>query len=93
MDKMTLSFFVAEILALLSMMAPVWVNNHKIKRGQLCQLRSDMLTIYYHNKEDKKIRQYEYENFEMMYKAYKALGGNSFIDKIKKDVEGWEVIT
>ena len=93
MDKMTLSFFAAEILALLTMMAPVWINNHKIKKGQLCQLRSDMLTIYYHNKEDKKIRQYEYENFELMYQAYKALGGNSFIDKIYGDVKSWEVIT
>ena len=93
MDKMTLSFFVAEILALVGMMAPVWVNNHKIKRGQLCQLRSEMLRIYYHNREKEEIRQYEYENFSMMYEAYKALGGNSFIDKIKKDVEKWEVIT
>ena len=93
MDKMTLSFFVAEILALVGMMAPVWVNNHKIKRGQLCQLRSEMLRIYYHNREKEEIRQYEYENFSMMYDAYKALGGNSFIDKIKKDVEKWEVIT
>ena len=93
MDKMTLSFFVAELLALLGMMAPVWVNNHKIKKGQLCQLRSDMLTIYYHNKDDEKIRQYEYENFVMMYEAYKALGGNSFIDKIYSDIKSWEVIT
>ena len=93
MDKMTLSFFVAELIALMGMMAPVWVNNHKIRKGQLCQLRSDMLNIYYHNKDRKKIRQYEYENFRMMYEAYKALGGNSFIDKIYGDVKSWEVIT
>ncbi|MBR4880569.1 MAG: hypothetical protein IKU19_01465 [Clostridia bacterium] len=93
MDKLTISFFVTELIALMGMMAPVWVNNHKIKRGQLCQLRSEMLRIYYHNREKEEIRQYEYENFTMMYEAYKALGGNSFIDKIKKDVEGWEVIT
>ena len=93
MDKTTLSFFVAELIALLGMMAPVWVNNHKIKKGQLCQLRSDMLQIYYHNRENKKIRQYEYENFVMLYEAYKALGGNSFIDKIYSEVKTWEVIT
>lgn len=93
MDKMTLSFFVAELIALMGMMAPVWVNNHKIKKGQLCQLRSDMLQIYYHNRENKKIRQYEYENFVMLYEAYKALGGNSFIDKIYSEVKTWEVIT
>ena len=93
MDKTTLSFFAAELIALLGMMAPVWVNNHKIKKGQLCQLRSDMLQIYYHNRENKKIRQYEYENFVMLYEAYKALGGNSFIDKIYSEVKTWEVIT
>lgn len=93
MDKLTLSFFVAELVAIVAAMTPVWVNNHKIKRGQLCQLRGDMLTIYYHNKDDEKIRQYEYENFVMMYEAYKALGGNSFIDKIYSDIKSWEVIT
>lgn len=93
MDKITLSFFAAELLTLLGMMTPVWVNNHKIKKGQLCQLRSDMLTIYYHNKEDKRIRQYEYENFVLMYEAYKALGGNSFIDKIYRELQSWEIVT
>ncbi len=93
MDKMTLSFFLTELIALLGMMAPVWINNHKIKRGQLCQLRGEMLRIYYHNREKAEIRQYENENFVMMYEAYKALGGNSFIDKISKEVESWDVIT
>ncbi len=93
MDKTTLSFFVAELVALVSMMAPVWLSNHKIRKGQLCQLRSEMLQIYYHNKHDKKIRQYEYENFVLLYEAYKALRGNSFIDKIYSEVKTWEVIT
>lgn len=93
MDKMTLSFFAAEILALLTMMAPVWVSNHKIRKGQLCQLRSDMLQIYYHNKDNKKIRQYELQNFLLLYEAYKALKGNSFIDTIKEEVITWEMIT
>ena len=43
--------------------------------------------------EENKIRQYEYENFVFSYKAYKALGGNSFIDKIYKEVQTWEVYT
>ena len=49
-----------------------------------------MLRIYYHNKESKKLRQYEFENFTMLYKAYKALKGNSFIDKIHKEIESWD---
>lgn len=93
MDKTTLSFFLAELVALLGMMAPVWINNHKIKKGQLCQLRNEMLRIYYHNREMETIRQYEYENFVLMYEAYKALKGNSFIDKIYSEVKTWEVIS
>lgn len=63
-----------------------------IKEGNKCQLRSAMLGIYYHCS-DKIIRQYELENFITLYKAYKALGGNSFIDKIYEEVMKFEVIT
>mgnify|MGYP003311490729 CR=1 FL=1 len=69
----------------------VWIK--KIADGQKCQLRSEMLRIYYHNRESGKIRQYEYENFVFLYEAYKALKGNSFIDKIYKEVQEWEIIS
>ena len=93
MDKATLGFFAAELIALVGMMAPVWLDSHKIRKGQLCQLRSEMLRIYYHNREGEEIRQYEYENFVLLYEAYKTLKGNSFIDKIHKEVESWEIVT
>jgi hypothetical protein len=64
-----------------------------VGEGVKCLLRSDMLHIYYRHKDAEKIRQYEYENFIMLYDAYKALGGNSFIDKIYKEVQTWEVIS
>ena len=61
--------------------------------GVKCLLRTDMLRTYYHHRETKEIRQFEYENFILEYKAYKAMGGNSFIDHIKHEVEEWEVVT
>lgn len=61
--------------------------------GVKCLLRSDMLRTYYRHRESKQIRQFEYENFILMYKAYKAKGGNSFIDHIKQEVDDWEVIS
>lgn len=64
-----------------------------IRDGLRCLLRSDMLHIYYKHREKQTIRQYEYENFIFLYKAYKALGGNSFIDHIYKEVSEWEVVT
>lgn len=69
----------------------VWIK--KIANGQRCQLRSEMLRIYYRHRESGQIRQYEYENFVFLYEAYKALKGNSFIDKIYKEVQEWEIIS
>ena len=63
----------------------------KVIEGQKCLLRADMLRIYYRHKDERKIRQYEYENFLTTYTAYKALGGNSFIDHIYSEVKDWEV--
>lgn len=71
---------------------PITVAIINLLNGMKCQLRSDMLHIYYEHKDDKRIRQYELENFIYLYKAYKALRGNSFIDKINKEVLSWEVI-
>lgn len=58
-----------------------------------CLLRSEMLRIYYRHQEKREIRQYEYENFVFLYKAYKAMRGNSFIDKIYKEIQEWRVVT
>lgn len=84
---------IGEIGVLLGIVIPVIVSVNKVKNGVKCQLRSEMLVIYYHNREDRMIRQYEYENFIMLYDAYKALKGNSFVDKIYTEVKKWEVIT
>ena len=82
-----------EIGILLGVIIPVIVLIVKLVNGQKCQLRSEMLRTYYHNKDARKIRQYEYENFVFLYEAYKALKGNSFIDKIYKEVQTWEIET
>lgn len=84
---------IAEIGVLVGVIVPVIVSIGKISDGTKCQLRSEMLRIYYHNRETEKIRQYEYENFVMLYEAYKALKGNSFIDKIYAEVKTWDVVT
>ena len=94
MDNITaIVALIGEIGVLLGVIIPVIVSVRKITNGQRCQLRSDMLVIYYHHKDEGTIRQYEYENFVMMYEAYKALKGNSFIDKIYKEVQKWEVVS
>ena len=52
-----------------------------------------MLHTYYHHREGRTIRQYELEDFLYLYRGYKALGGNSFIDRIKSEIDEWEVIS
>ena len=65
----------------------------KLTDALKCQLRHDMLHTYYRHREDRTIRQYELEDFLYLYRGYKALGGNSFIDRIKDEVDDWEVIS
>ena len=61
--------------------------------GIKCLLRSEMLQIYYACEARGEIRQYQLENFHRMYRAYKLLLGNSFIDEIRGKVITWRVIT
>ena len=87
----TIVTLIGEIGVLIGVITPVIKNMRKISEGTKCQLRSEMLRIYYHNRDEGKIRQYEYENFIMLYEAYKALKGNSFIDKIYEEVHSWDI--
>lgn len=63
-----------------------------IHEGLKCMLRSEMLQIYYRGKDNNNtLRQYEFENFCLLYAAYKAENGNSFIDKIHDEINKMEV--
>ena len=93
MDLTNIVTLIGEIGVLVSVIVPIIVCIKKIATGVKCQLRSDMLRIYYHHKDNKKIRQYEFENFVLLYEDYNSLKGNSFIEKIYKEVKEWEVIS
>ena len=93
MELSVIVTFIGEITILPGVIVPVIVWIRKLTDGMKCQLRSEMLRIYYHNRAEQEIRQYEYENFVFLYDAYKALKGNSFIDKIYSEVKTWEVVT
>lgn len=92
-DLTTIVTLITEISVLIGVLVPVILNIKKISTGTKCQLRSEMLRIYYHNMKNGTIRQYEYENFVMLYEAYKALKGNSFIDKIYNEIKELEIIS
>lgn len=92
MELTTLVTLISEIGVLIGVITPVIVSVRKISNGTRCQLRSEMLRIYYRNFETKEIRQYEYENFVALYEAYKALKGNSFIDEIYDKIKEWDIV-
>lgn len=84
---------VAGVILLIKPLRERVTGARELRDGLRCQLRSDMLHTYYKHKDEGKIRQYEMENFIMEYKAYKTLGGNSFIDIINTEVKTWEVVS
>lgn len=55
-------------------------------------LRSEMVEMYYHYRNTKKIPYYVKEAWNMNYDIYKGLQGNSFIDGLKLEIDKWEVI-
>lgn len=88
-----LAFFIGVVTTILGVFMPALLKFKAIIEGVRCLLRSQMTNIYYRHKDEKTIRQYEWENFASLYKAYKALGGNSFIDEIFEVVQTWEIVT
>jgi hypothetical protein len=57
-----------------------------------CSLRNIMTQFYYLHNQEKQINQYEYENMAKVYAAYKHMGGNSFVDKIWEEMQGWTIV-
>lgn len=84
---------IATCAALLVKPVREWLlGTEALREGQRCLLRSEIVRIYYRNIKEKQLHEYEFRNLEQCYKAYKALGGNSFIDHIHAEMQDWEII-
>ena len=84
---------IATCAALLIRPIREWIMGTKeIREGQRCLLRSEIVRIYYRHNDDRKLREYEFKNMEQCYEAYKALKGNSFIDRIHDEMKSWDII-
>ena len=71
-----------------------WKKIKDIADAQKCQLRSDILSIYYkHCDEDEPtLREYERKNLDSLFAAYDVLRGNTFIKDIYEDqMRHWRV--
>ena len=87
------SSIIALVVLLVKPVREKLLGTKQVREGLRCMLRSDMLRTYYKHKEEDKIRQHEKEAFMLEYSAYKALGGNSFVDDICLEVRKWEVVS
>lgn len=57
-----------------------------MKEGMLAMLRNALTDIWHRAEEAGYISDYDRENFEKMYAAYSALGGNSYIHEVHKQI-------
>lgn len=55
-------------------------------------LREKIMAIYHKNKRCRKLEEHEKEALDQYYKDYKAIGGNSYIDKYYARTKDWAVI-
>ncbi len=82
----------AALILLLRPVREALTGTKHLREGEM-PVAGNMLHTYYSNKERSAIRQYEYENFLLEYRAYKALRGNSFIDRIYQEVKTWDIVS
>lgn len=55
-------------------------------------LREKIMAIYHKNKKSRQLEEHEKEALVQYYKDYKAIKGNSYIDKYYGRMKNWEVI-
>lgn len=80
-----ITFFISEIGALFAFVK-------SIQRGTKCSLRNDIVEIYEQCKPKKEITKYQLETVYLSFKEYKKLKGNSFVEKLVKEIEKFKII-
>lgn len=55
-------------------------------------LREKIMALYHKNKRSRTMEEHEKEALTQYYKDYKAIGGNSYIDKYWARMETWDII-
>lgn len=58
-----------------------------IRDGVTCLLRIKLIEYHDRYMNEQSISSHGYENWKLMYKAYKALGGNGMIEHMKDEIE------
>lgn len=67
-------------------------NEQLQNKALLTLLKNNLTSTYFVYSELKEIPDYVYQNFLDELDVYKSLGGNTFIEKIAKKMEGWKIL-
>ena len=63
-----------------------------IHRGIKCTLRNDIVEIYEDCKTKREITKFQYETACLSYQEYRRLKGNSFVEKLMKELENFKIV-
>ena len=80
-----ITFFAGEISILFAFVK-------SIQRGTKCSLRNDIVEIYEQCKPKREITKYQLETVYLSFQEYKKLKGNSFVEKLVKEIEEFKII-
>ena len=83
---------VKEINCQLSSIDKIQIDIEALAESAKDVLREKIMAIYHKNKKIRQLEEHEKEALTQYYKDYKAIGGNSYIDKYYGRMETWEVI-
>ena len=67
-------------------------EHKKLEKSDRTIIRREITSVYYRYCEKKAIAVYEIENFIYLYNQYKLLGGNSYVDDIKAQIDTWQIL-
>lgn len=73
------------------------IKNYKKKtistnKALKIMLQSNLTNTYFVYSTKKKISDYVYRNWLNMFKEYKELGGNEYVDTLAEKMETWEIV-
>lgn len=91
-DLQTINEVKNDVTALQNQMDGVEKNMAIMADSARDVLREKIMFIYHHGKTTKSMPQHHREALDQYYKDYKAMNGNSYIDKYFKRMKDWEVL-
>lgn len=79
------------IAGIFGLIGKLFVDMAAQRKGTLSLLRTEMTKTYYEHREKKCMPYYIKEAWYADFEAYTALKGNSFVEDLKREIDGWEV--